>query len=130
MRMNPVLRLIKWGLSFFPSRLPTGKTEFEFWVGDVAHLSGLPYNDRLRAVTAQFIFSLPPTMDRFKKRTIAKQLRKAASNQVASEVLKLLDEEHKEKTKEESNKSLDQPVGSPTTKIRLQGHRRPTHRAS
>lgn len=122
MLTNPLAKLIKWAMSFFPSRLPIGKKEFEGWVTDVAWLSGLPYNDRLRAVTSQFIFSLPPTMASFKKRTLANQLRKAASNQVASEVLKLLDEKHKKETKEELDKGLDRPLGQETSEDRVSGH--------
>jgi len=70
-------------------------TEFNIFVADVAWLSGLPDNNKLRAVISQFIFSLPPDMARFPKRRLANQLKKAAANQVASEALKLLDEEQK-----------------------------------
>ncbi len=79
----------------FASRLPQGMTEFNSWVRDVSELSGLPNNLRLRTVIAMFILKLPPEMISFPKWRLAKQIKKAAANQVASEVLTIADQEQK-----------------------------------
>jgi len=73
-----------------------GMTEFNKFVSDIAELSGLPNNTQLRVVTSKFIFGIRPDVARIPKRIIAQQLRKAAANQVASEVLKIADEEKKQ----------------------------------
>lgn len=96
------MKIIKWFLSFFRTQLPQGMTEFNSFVGDVAWLSGLPDNKKLRMVICQLIFSLPPDMARFSKRRLANQLKKAAANQVAHVVLK--DFENEEKKQKESEK--------------------------
>lgn len=89
---------IKWLRSFYPSQLPQGMTQFNEFVADVAQLSGLPDNDRLRKVISEFIFTLPPDMPSFSKRRLAKMIQKAAANQVAHEVLKLQNENKETKT--------------------------------
>lgn len=92
------MKFIKRVRCFFPSRLPQGMKEFNQFVADVAELSDLPNNLRLRTVISMFILKLPPEMISFPKWRLAKQLKKAAANQVASEVLSVADEEKKSNT--------------------------------
>jgi hypothetical protein len=67
-------------------------TEFNQWLADIVELSGLPDNLTTRRASALFIFSIPPTQAAMSKRKIVIQLLKAASNQVAAEVVKDVDE--------------------------------------
>lgn len=90
------MKLIKKILSRFPSRLPQGMTEFNRFVEDVAWLSELPDNDRLRVVVATFIMQLPPSTNSFSKWRLANLIRKAAANQVASEAERTANEKTKE----------------------------------
>lgn len=80
----------------FPSRLPNGVEEFKAFVDDIAELSGLPNNEKLQSVISSFILSLHPTTDAIPKLLMAQQLRKAAANQVAFEMLDRLKEKQNE----------------------------------
>lgn len=114
--LSPVYWYIdwKWG-----TPLPTGHTEFKRWAADVAELSGLPNNPKLHRVTSDFIFQVPPTVCRYSKRRLANQLRKAAANQVASEVIRLQDEKAKQEA--QANASPTDPgMGSEASGVRLQ----------
>lgn len=93
------MNLIKKIRFRFHSKLPLGLTEFYSFVDDVAELSELPNNDKLKAVIASFITRLPPQMISFSKWDLAKQLKKAAANQVAFEAMSLMKENEKEETK-------------------------------
>lgn len=109
---NLIQRLSKlfiWLNSFIPEKLPQGMTEFGRWVDEISYLSGLPNNDKLRKVISQLIVSLPPQMAYVKKRFIVKTIQKAAANQVAFEVISLIDEQQKEKP-EEINSGMGQEV--------------------
>ena len=93
-------KLFIWLNSFIPEKLPQGMTQFGRWVDEISYLSGLPNNDKLRKVISQLIVSLPPQMAYVQKRFIVKTIQKAAANQVAFEVISLIDEQQKEKPKE------------------------------
>lgn len=80
-------------LSFIPRRLPQGMKEFKKLVDDIAYLSELPNNDKLKKVIATLVLQLPPTMSYVSKRFIVSQIQKAAANQVAVENLKLIQEQ-------------------------------------
>jgi hypothetical protein len=86
--MEKLKYFFKWVGSFFPEKLPQGMTKFNELVDDIARLSGLPYNDKLKKVTAMFILQLPPVVSSVSKRYIIKQLQKAAANQVAVAAMK------------------------------------------
>jgi hypothetical protein len=83
-----------WLNSFIPEKLPQGMTEFNRWVDEISHLSGLPLNDKLRKVISQLIISLPPQVAYVKKRYIVTTIQKAAANQVAFEMLRTIPEEN------------------------------------
>lgn len=86
--MGKLKLFCKWVRSFFPEKLPQGMTDFNIFVEDIARLSGLPYNDKLKKVTTMFILQLPPVVSSVSKRYIIKQLQKAAANQVAVAAMK------------------------------------------
>jgi hypothetical protein len=91
--------LIKRVKSFWPERLPQGMTQFSKWVDEVAELSGLPVNDRLRKVIGVMILQIPPNVSMCAKRHIVNRIRKAAANQVAAEAIDLVDEKEKAQSK-------------------------------
>jgi hypothetical protein len=117
------MRLIKWFLAWLPYPLPKGMTEFNGWVEDIAQLSGLPYNDRLKNVIAQFILMLPPDTAFYSKRRLSNQIRKAAANQVAGEVLQL----EQEKKKAENPGETCSTVGRQACPDGICGHRGPAN---
>lgn len=79
--------MIKFIENRVPRHLPTGMTEFNVWVSRIIEISGLPNNETTRRTAAQFIFSIPHTVHYLSYKHIAKQLIRAASYQVAKEVL-------------------------------------------
>lgn len=88
----------KWK-SYFPERLPQGMKEFNAWVEDIALLSELPVNDKLKKVIGTLILQLPPNVSYVPKNHVANLVKKAAANQVSVEVLQLINEkETAEKT--------------------------------
>lgn len=87
--------LIKRLKSYWPQKLPQGMTEFNNWVTEIADLSGLPVNDRLRKVIGVMILQIPPHVSMCAKRHIVNRIRKAAANQVAAEAIDLVDEKQK-----------------------------------
>lgn len=96
------VRLIKKWKSYLPEKLPQGMTEFNAWVDDVAVLSGLPVNDKLKKVIGTLILQLPPNVSQVPKNHIASLVKKAAANQVSVEVLQLINEKEKAETQESS----------------------------
>lgn len=91
----PLIKRIK---SYWPEKLPQGMTEFSSWVDEIAVLSELPNNDRLRKVIGVMILQIPPHISSCAKRHIVNRIRKAAANQVAAEAIDLIDEKEKAKT--------------------------------
>jgi len=94
----PLIKKIK---SYWPQRLPQGMTEFANWVDEIALLSELPNNEKLRKVIGVMILQIPPNVSMCAKRHIVNRIRKAAANQVAAEAIDLIDE--KEKAKKQSD---------------------------
>lgn len=92
----PLIKRIK---SFWPERLPQGMTQFKSWVDEIAELSDLPVNDRLRKVIGVMILQIPPNISMCAKRHIVNRIRKAAANQVAAEAIDLVDEKEKAQSK-------------------------------
>lgn len=78
-----------------PEKLPQGMKEFNLWVEDIALLSELPVNDKLKKVIGTLILQLPPTIAYVPKKHIANLVKKAAANQVSVEVLQLINEKEK-----------------------------------
>jgi len=91
--------LIKKWKSYLPEKLPQGIKEFDAWVDDIACLSELPVNDKLKKVIGTLILQLPPNVAYVPKKHIANLVKKAAANQVSVEVLQLINEKEKAETK-------------------------------
>lgn len=86
----------KWK-SYLPEKLPQGLTEFNNWCEDIAMLSELPVNDKLKKVIGTLILQLPPSVAKIPKNHIANLVKKAAANQVSVEVLQTINEKEKAK---------------------------------
>ena len=86
----------KWK-SYLPEKLPQGLTEFNNWCEDIAILSELPVNDKLKKVIGTLILQLPPSVAKIPKNHIANLVKKAAANQVSVEVLQTINEKEKAK---------------------------------
>jgi len=79
--MNVWKRLI----SYFPTQLPVGMTEFNDFANDIVELTG-PIADKesLIWVASNEIMRMPPGQNRVSKNTFVKLLRKYAANQIAA----------------------------------------------
>ena len=93
--MNAKL-LLKKALSYFPTKLPTGMSEFEAWSNDIIELTGpLAEPTSLKFALADMILRIGPLKnDKYQtipgsvpKNYFVQALRKIASSQIASGVL-------------------------------------------
>jgi hypothetical protein len=89
-----VIRLRHKALSFLPSALPTGVTEFHTWYNSImtAYGEGLPNNDSTKFAIAAQIMHLGPTEANKPKRYFGLALRAGAAKQVAHAVFSELKE--------------------------------------
>lgn len=80
-------KLLAQLLSLLPSPLPVGMTEFEEFSNSVIELSG-EYADRdsMKYAIASMIIHLGPQRSHVAKNYFVRSLRKAAANQIASQV--------------------------------------------
>lgn len=74
-------------LSYLPTKLPVGRTEFSSWADSIIELSG-EYADRdsMTFAIASMVIHLPAGTAAVPKNHFVKSLRKSAANQVASQV--------------------------------------------
>jgi len=82
--MKNLLKILR---SFFPRKLPIGMSSFNSWVDDIVLVSGLPNNESVRKLAANFILSIHSDVAYMSIRRVSNLLVKAAANQVAIEVL-------------------------------------------
>jgi len=75
--------MLKKLISFFPTKMPIGVDEFNAWAADVIMLSNTPDNSSTRFSLCVMIMHRPATEWCKSKRFYAKQLYKAAVNEVA-----------------------------------------------
>lgn len=74
-------------LSYVPRRLPVGMTEFETWSDRIIDATGpLAERDSMKFALATQIMHLAPQRSSVPDRYFIRSLRKAAANQVASQV--------------------------------------------
>lgn len=79
--------LAKRFLSLFPTKLPVGMSEFETWSNSVVELSGkFADDDSMKFAIASQIMHLGAQKSSVPKNFFVRSLRKAAANQVASQV--------------------------------------------
>ncbi len=90
------MRLVKYLLSFLPSKLPVGMQAFLDFGDSIVDLSG-EFADRksMKWAIATMIMHLGPQRDRISKQYFVKSLRKTAANQVAQAYMIQLKEEQK-----------------------------------
>ena len=100
-------------LSYFPTALPVGMTQYEAWLDSIVELTG-PIADELslKWVISNEIMRLAPGRDRVPKAFFVKSLRKYAANQIAAvKVLELKQQQETlSKQAEETAKKAVQSV--------------------
>ncbi len=74
-------------LSYFPTRLPVGMTQMLIWMDEISSLAGdFADKDSMRYAIASNLIHLPHTKAKVPKAYFVNTLRKAAANQVASQI--------------------------------------------
>jgi hypothetical protein len=113
-RMGYMKKTLNLVLSYFPSRLPVGVTEFKAFVADILLLTGpMADEDSMIWAIANQIIHLPPQTSHKPKQYFVRSLRKAAANQVASSVfhdIKLKQQRAAEESAATQNKVADTDV--------------------
>lgn len=84
---------MEWLLSFIPTKLPIGREEFNEWAAAIIRLAKVPDNSSTRFALGVMIMHRPPTESSKPKRFFAKQLYKAAVNEVAHALISEIKEE-------------------------------------
>jgi len=80
-------QLLKKLLSYLPSKLPTGKTQFDAFAADLIALSDFQVDETsMRFAIASMLIHAPSDSGSLSKNYFVKRLRKSAANQVASQV--------------------------------------------
>ena len=102
---NKFKQLVNVVLSYFPSPLPIGITEFEKWADSVLALTPLPNNESMKWSLATMILHSDKG-DAYKaKRYFARCLHKAAANEIAGAYMHELKEKQKRQMQEEAAKA-------------------------
>ena len=79
--------LLKRLLSLFPTKLPVGMSQFETWSDSIIELSGeFADRDSMKFAIASQVMHLGPQRSSVPKNFFVSSLRKAAANQVASQI--------------------------------------------
>ncbi len=78
-----VKNLVSKALSYLPTPLPIGMSEFDAWATSVIALSRLPDNDSIRYTLATMIPHQKAERDRIPKALFVSMMHKAAANQIA-----------------------------------------------
>lgn len=98
--------LVKQLLSYIPTKIPVGMTQFNTWLSSIEELCGpIADSDSIKWVISNEVMRLSPTRDKVPKRFFVKTLRKYAANQLAAATvmdLKMKQEEAR-KSAEEQN---------------------------
>ena len=85
-----IKRLVRHALSFIPTKVPTGITEFHAWAEDIIDLAGAPKNDSVKFSIAAMV-PHSNSQDAYKpKRYYVLTLMKAMANQVAYAIVQEL----------------------------------------
>lgn len=95
--LKRALRTLKQLVSYFPTVIPTGMTQFNTYLDSIVELTGpIADADSMKWVISNEIMRLSPGRDRIAKAFFVKSLRKYAANQLAASVVMEL------KTKQEA----------------------------
>lgn len=92
---------------FFPTALPTGKTEFDQFCLKIFDIYNLPDMRSYREAIATMIMHSGPTISTKSLYYFAKSIRKAQANQVAYNMLMIFKEEAKTEEEAEKNKPVE-----------------------
>lgn len=96
------MKLINIALSYIPTRLPLGMSEFNAWSDSIVELTGpIADADSLKWVIANEIMRLNPGRDKVAKRLFVKLLRKYAANQIAAGFVMELKQKQEQKKQQE-----------------------------
>lgn len=85
--------MLKTLLSFIPTKLPIGRTAMDKWSKEIIQLAGVPDNSSTRFALGVMIMHRPPHESAKSKRFFAKQLYKAAVNEVAHTLISEIKEQ-------------------------------------
>lgn len=92
-------------LSYFPRQLPRGMTEFKSWSERIIKLTGpLADEDSMRFALASQVMHLGPQSSTKSDRYFIRSLRKAAANQVVSQVFQDIKQKQMEAAKAKADK--------------------------
>lgn len=112
--MRQLRYLLKYVLSYLPTPLPVGTTEFNRFADQIIELSG-EYADRdsMRFAIASMVIHADHKAAALSKQYFVKRLRKSAANQIASQVfqdIKQLQEKQKAEETAKTNKAVNEQV--------------------
>lgn len=105
-------KVVRWVISFIPTPLPSGLTEYSSWADDILSLSKVPDNDSTRFTIAVMILHLNSTEDRKPKRFFVKSLNKAAANEIANSIATGLKEKQRTAAAEEQARKMQSSIES------------------
>lgn len=107
--MNRFWLIVK---SYFPQKLPVGLTEFNSWAANIIEITGAFADpDSMKFAIASNILHLPPNRSSVSTQFFVRSLRKAAANQVASQVFQDIKNKQQEEAKAAATQSQ---VAAPT----------------
>lgn len=92
-------------LSFLPTPLPTGATEFEKWSTDILGQAKCPDNDSTRFALAVMVLHCNSTEATKPKRYFVRCLNKAAANELANDVAQGFKKKQMERQKKEAEEA-------------------------
>jgi len=95
--------VLKRFLSYFPTKVPTGKTEYQAWNDSIIELTGpLADKDSLTWVIASEVMHLPAGTDKVAKNYFVRRIKKGALTQVASQIMLDIKLKQQEKAAQEA----------------------------
>lgn len=112
-------KLINYFLSYLPRRLPVGMSEFQNWSSRIISLSGqFADDDSMRFALASQVMHLGAQKSSVPDQYFIRSMRKAAANQVASQIFQDIKNKQVEaqKAAEEAAKQKLAEVTAPTEK--------------
>lgn len=103
-------KLVQEALSYIPTSLPVGMTDFEKWSKSIIDMSKVPDNDSTRFAVAVMVLHLDSSRDRKPKRYFIKSLNKSAANECANAIAMGLKEKQQAAAKAEAERKLQESV--------------------
>lgn len=104
-------------LTYLPSKLPQGVTEFENWAKSIITAYNMPDNDSVRFALCTSIMHLDATSAYKPKAYFGKLLIKGASSQVAASIFQELKLKQQEAIKLEAEKQAAEATAIPSKEV-------------